>query len=247
MKGPVPIGVRRSGGRDAGGDVAGLQCAVRLHPLLVEDVDAGKIVQEKRVGAVGDDIDGEVVDFLGPDHGRDVAAGAGAGIEQARDRGHHVIGREGIAVVELDVLAQLEAPGVRLHVLPAHRQGGLQLQIAAAAHQRVEHMVQHAGREALRMRIGVKRRDVGRRGPPEGLRLDGGAHRARHGETVRVTASSLSSMSLPKPLDFDYWIQCQQKLAYRIFAVNLRRGSELRIFAAIRLRGRLPRHARQLR
>ena len=176
MKGPVPIGVGGGGGRDAGGDVAGLQRIVRLHPLLVDDVDAGKVVQQQRVGALGDDIDGEVVDFLGLDHGRDVAAGASARIEQARDGGDDVVGREGIAVVEFHVAAQLEAPGVGLHVLPAHRQRGLELERAAAAHQRVEHMVQHAGREALRMSVRIERRDVGRRRPPQGLRLDGGAH-----------------------------------------------------------------------
>ena len=58
----MPIASWRPRG-DAGGDVAGFQCAVRFHPFLVEDVDAGKIVQEKRVGAVRDDIDSGVVDF----------------------------------------------------------------------------------------------------------------------------------------------------------------------------------------
>ena len=83
LEGARADGVGRCRGGDAGGDIAGLQRAVGLHPFLVEDVDAGEIVEKKRVGAVGDDIDGEVVDLLGLDHGRDVAAGAGAGIEQA--------------------------------------------------------------------------------------------------------------------------------------------------------------------
>ncbi len=182
MNGPVPIGVRGGRGGDAGGDVAGFQRVVRLHPFLVEDVDAGEVVEEQRVGALGDDIDGEIVDLLGLDDGRDVAAGAGARIEQAREGGHDVIGREGIAVVEFHVATQLEAPGVGFHVLPAHRQSGLELQIAPAAHQRIEHMVEHAGGEALRMRIGVKGRDVGGGRPPKGLRLDGGAHERAYGD-----------------------------------------------------------------
>ena len=182
LEGARADGRGRCRGGDAGGDVAGLQGAVGLHPFLVEDVDAGEIVEKKRVGAVGDDIDREVVDLFRLDHGREVAAGAGAGIEDAADRGDDVIRGEGIAVVELHVPAQLEAPGVRLHRLPAHRQRGLQLQSAAAAHQRIEDVVQHARREALRMGIGIERRDVRGRGPPQGLGLCRHPHQGAGGD-----------------------------------------------------------------
>jgi hypothetical protein len=166
LKGPVPLAWV------AGLDVAGTQRVVRLHPFLAHDVDAGEIVQQQGIGAPRDDVDGVLADFLRPDHRRQIAARAGAGIQNAGDGGDHVIRVEGVAVMELHALAQLEAPAIRGGVGPADRQRRLQLQRAAAPNQRVEHVMQHARGEALGMRIWVHAHDVGRRRPAQRLRRD---------------------------------------------------------------------------
>ena len=58
LEGAGAVGIGRGEGRDAGRRVAGLERVVLLHPVLAHDEDAGEIVEQQRVGAVEDDVDG---------------------------------------------------------------------------------------------------------------------------------------------------------------------------------------------
>ena len=74
------------------------------------------------IGRGQDEIDGVVVDL------DDLGVGGNAGLQvgalgaNAVGREHHVVGGEGIAVLEFDALAQMEAPAGRLRRFPAFGQ-----------------------------------------------------------------------------------------------------------------------------
>ncbi|MHC2354768.1 hypothetical protein ACVMB3_004289 [Sinorhizobium meliloti] len=83
-----------------------------------------------------------------------------ARIDLALNGRHHVVGVEGLALVEFYALAQLEAPAVRLDNLPGRRQRRLKLQVLVAADERIEDHVLDALGEAVDLRIGVVGNDV---------------------------------------------------------------------------------------
>ena len=95
-----------------------LRRPVLLAPGLGHDVDRRDVLELDRVGAVGRELDGEVVDLL-RDAGRVRVhlelRGVGA---RALEAEHHVVGGERRAVVELDARAQLEPPRRRVDLRP---------------------------------------------------------------------------------------------------------------------------------
>ena len=168
--------VRRIAG-DALADIGRLQGVVRLQPLLVEDEDVGEVVEQQRIGAIDLDLDGIVIDLARGFIGRQVAFQRRGIVGDARERGEHVVGREGVAIVEGDALAQVEAPGRRRHRLPGLRQRGLDLEVAGIAHQTFIDVVQHGQREGLAVGIGIERRNLAAGPPFQRLRFGCAAQR----------------------------------------------------------------------
>ena len=122
MKGPVPLALRVAIALLAGGELADRDGLVLLAPLLGHDVPAKDVAGEDGARTVGGDLDGQVVDLLDildpGDEGLHVGA-VGAGALPGED---HIVGREGRAVMELDVGAQLEAPDIRVQEFPLRGQ-----------------------------------------------------------------------------------------------------------------------------
>ncbi|MCY1506289.1 hypothetical protein D9M68_405350 [compost metagenome] len=147
-------------GDDAGRSIARLQCVVLFHPGLAHDVDGGKIVEEQRVRCAQDKVDGILVHLLDTDNGGEVFAVARAGIDLALDRCHHVVGVEGLALMKLHALAQLEAPARGLDDFPGRGKRRLQLQILVAAHQRIENHVVNALGETVDLSVRVVGNDI---------------------------------------------------------------------------------------
>ena len=79
---------------------------------------------------------------------------------RARRGEHHVVGGEILAVVELDALAQMEAPAVRLRSFPALREAGDDLELLVALGEPFIDVAEHAMREGLVERIGIERLEV---------------------------------------------------------------------------------------
>ncbi len=136
------------------------QRVVRLHPFLVEDEDVGEVVQQQRIRAVDLELDRVVVDLLRRLIGRQIALERRGLVGDARQRGEDIVGGEGVAVMEFDALAQLEAPDGRRHRLPGFRQRRLDLEIAGVAHQPLIDVIQHGQRESLAIGIGIERGDL---------------------------------------------------------------------------------------
>ena len=112
-----------------------LHRVVRFRPFLVHDVPGIPLRMQNGIWRAQDEIDGVVVDL------DDLRVGGNAGL-QVRAFGanavggkHHVVGGEGVAVLEFDALAQMEAPAGRLRRFPAFGQCGNDLEILVARDQ----------------------------------------------------------------------------------------------------------------
>ena len=146
-----------------------LRGVVRFRPFLVHDVPGIPLRIQDGVRRGQDEIDGVVVDL------DDLRVGWNAGLQvrafgaNAVGRENHVIGGEGVAVLEFDVLAQVEAPAGRLRRFPAFRQRGNDLQILVARDQAFIHMAEMRVRGGLVERIGIERFEVALVGVAQGL------------------------------------------------------------------------------
>ena len=152
----------RGGGRRFGG-------VVRLRPFLVHDVPGIPLRIENGIGRGQDEIDGEVVDL--DDLGIERNAGLQVGALFANPvRGeHHIVGGEGVAVLEFHALAQMKTPAGRFRNLPAFRQPGDDLEILVTGDQPFKHLAEMCVRGALVQRIGIERFQVALVGVTQGL------------------------------------------------------------------------------
>ena len=109
-----------------------LDRVVLLAPFLVHDVPAVPLRNQNGIRRGQHEIDGVVVDLDELGVGRNAGREVGALGAHAVGREDHVVGGEGVAVVELDVLAQVEAPAGRLRRFPAFGERRNDLQILVA-------------------------------------------------------------------------------------------------------------------
>src|SRR3546814_16933304 len=79
-------------------------------PARRHDADLRQLIDHQRVGILGRDLDGEVVDLADFADRGEVAADVRALAAGALEGKQHVIGGERLATLELHVFAQLEAP-----------------------------------------------------------------------------------------------------------------------------------------
>ena len=100
---------------------------------------------------------------------RDVGQEIGALGAHALGGKNHVVGGEGVAVVEFDVLAQVETPAGRLDDFPALRKCGNDLQLLVAGNQAlIDVRVMGNGRGFLE-RVGIERLEFALVGIAQGL------------------------------------------------------------------------------
>src|SRR5262249_41038627 len=99
------------------------------------------------------------------------------------------VGGKILTVVELDPLAQMEAPAGRLEHLPALRETGDDLELGAALGQALVDIAEHAEREGLVEGVRVERLEVTLEAEAEGRRVRrprGGEHGDREREKRRL-------------------------------------------------------------
>ena len=142
---------------------------VFLAPFLVHDEPAVPLRDQDGIGRVEHHVDRVVVDLDELGIGRNVG-------EEVRTRGahafggkDHVVGGEGIAVVEFDAFAQMEAPVGRLQGFPAFRQRRHDLQILVAGDQALIDMGMMGDGRGFLERIGIERFEVALVGVAQGL------------------------------------------------------------------------------
>jgi hypothetical protein len=124
------------------------------------------------------EIDGVVVDLHGFHVGRRTRLDLRVGAAHALEREDDIIGDEVLSIVELDALAQVEAPLQRVNDLPAFCKAWNDLQLFVALRQPFHHVAHGAERERLVQRVGVKRVQVALEGVSERLGAGGGGCKA---------------------------------------------------------------------
>ena len=131
-----------------------------LVELAVHGEDVGGVVQHQRERPVGDDVDGVVVDHVHRHEGHEDALEVGRAFEPLEGPQH--IGRgQGVAGVELDPLAQVEAHGGGVETLPALGDAALEAQRLGPAHQRIEQHVRKLQGAAGELLVRVQRDRIG--------------------------------------------------------------------------------------
>ena len=169
MKGPVPLALSEAKlGVVAAAGVGSTALFASAH-FLLHDVPGIPLRIENGIGRGQDEVHRVVVDL------DDLGVGGNAGLQvralfaNAIRREDHIVGGEGIAVLEFHALAQMEPPAGRLRRFPALRQRGDDLQIPVAGHQAFEDMSEMGVGGALVQRVGVERFEVALVGVAQGL------------------------------------------------------------------------------
>ncbi len=138
-----------------------------LRPGLAHDGEDGQVAQEYGVRAVEDEIDRRVVDLADFLDAVDVNLHVALRLQDAAVGERHVVRGERAAVVELDALAQVEAPLRRRDLLPAGGQPGLQLEFLVVANQRLVTMLLDGDGGGVVLRMRIERQDIVLRRPFE--------------------------------------------------------------------------------
>ncbi len=156
---------------------------VLLRPLLVHDADRGDLVGQDRVRALGDDLDGVIVDLADLLDRVDVVLEIRGLAERPAQREYHVVCRERLALVERHPGAELELPDVRLDRAPRHRQARNLGQRRVAVDQAVVDLRVHGAGRTLVLGVRVHGESVALAGPAQGLGVGGTGERGRNRET----------------------------------------------------------------
>ena len=168
-EGAGAIGIERGIARRGRGRRRRRRGVVRLGPLLVHDVPGIPLIMQNGIGRGQDEIDGVVVDLDDLDVGGDAGLQVRALGANAVGREHHVVGGEGVAVLEFDALAQMEAPAGRLRRFPSVRPARDDLQILVARDQAFIDLAEMRMGGGLVERIGIERFEVALVGVAQGL------------------------------------------------------------------------------
>jgi len=175
---PLPLHELPGAGSHRGGRPERL-VADRLDVLLVHDREEDQPLEQQRKRFVGDDVHGlRVHDLHFLDRADIAVLGRLLGlVDDPIERILHVRRGQDVAVVEANVLANLELPlGVRDR-LPGRRQRRLELELGAAVQEGVEHVDVHEDPDPLEVHVGIEGRGVRHQGDGQrvlGLGQDGG-------------------------------------------------------------------------
>ena len=96
-------------------------------------------------------------------------------LHRAIDREHDIVRRQRRAVVELDALAQLEAPDHRRLLLPVGGKRRHDFELLVVGHERFVDIRVGGVVEPFVLRVRVHRQDVALAGPAQSLGIDNGA------------------------------------------------------------------------
>jgi len=186
-EGPGAVGVARGVEILVLGQIGRLGGVVLLRPRLAHDVEIGDLLGEDRVGSVGHHLDRVVVDLVDRFDRRHHRLEVGALHADAVEGEQHVVGGEGRAVLELDALAQLEAPDLGRDLTPFRRQDGHRLQRLVAPDQRLVDIAHEGEEEGLVAGVGIHRVDIAVIGEAErlGLGRSQAANSNHHGANRR--------------------------------------------------------------
>ena len=157
MNGPVPLALSAKGLSARAVAGCALAGAVGFRPSLRDDEPRLPLVVQDRIGRGEHEVDRVIVDLLDLGIGWDAGLQLRAGPARAFHREHHVVGREGRAVVESHALAQVEAPAGRVQHLPALGEAWDDLEVLVAPDQAFHHVGEQAERDRLVERVGVER------------------------------------------------------------------------------------------
>ncbi|MGY3293179.1 hypothetical protein ACVWWP_006246 [Bradyrhizobium sp. LM3.6] len=152
----VQRGVARRG-RGHRGRLDGL---VLLSPLLVHDVPDVPRRMQDGIGRGQDEIDRVVVDFDDLDVRRQAGLHVRVFVSDTIGGEQHVVGGEGVAVVEFYALSQMEAPPGRLRSFPALRQRRNDLEVLVARGEALIDVTEMGVGGGLVQRVGIKRLQV---------------------------------------------------------------------------------------
>jgi hypothetical protein len=170
---------------------------VLLGPLAVHDVEDLELQGQNGIGFRGDEIDRMIVDHPHRlDHSRDPIE-ARAGRAEPLERKGDVGGGKGIAVVEGDALAQLEAPDVGLDVFPLGGEVRAELHVLVADHQALVDVRLEPEGHGLEQGVRVQGPHVALKGPTECLGLGHAAENQRRRHADREHFFTQSQRSLP--------------------------------------------------
>ena len=176
-EGAGAVGVQRGVARRGRRGGRRLDGIVGFGPLLVHDVPGIPLRIQNGIWRTQDEVDGVIVDL---DH---LGVGGNAGL-QVRALGanaiggeHHVVGGEGVAVLEFDVLAQMETPARRLGGLPAFGKARNDLQILVPRNEAFIDLPEMRERGGFVEGVGIERLEIALVRITQGL--CGGRH--RHG------------------------------------------------------------------
>ena len=187
VKGPVPLALSANGLSEvADADWACVAPFASDH-FLEKMYQVSHSAVQDGVGRGEHEIDGVIVDLDGLHVGRRAALDLRAGAAHAVEREDHVVGGEVLAVVELDALAQMEAPLERVDDLPALGQARNDLEVLVALGQPLHDVAHGAERERLVQRVGIERVEVALEGVTEGLGAAGAALKASASAPISAT------------------------------------------------------------
>ena len=175
-----------------------------------EDRQAREQIRQQRLRLLGLDDQGAGVGRL--DLG-EIAGDVGEGIgnlglvlQRAAEGEDHILCAEGLAIGELDALAQLEGPAVLAVILPGGGEAGLERLLLVLAHETVEDVLGQCvvGGEVVIMR--VDRGRLGGQRDAQRLRHGGRAEHAGAEQKGDECALTHRSVSVPVADGFDSFI-----------------------------------------
>ena len=119
--------------------------AVRRAPRPAHHGDIDQLLRQNRVGRSEQEIDGQIVDLARFDDATELEGALRVLVQRALDGERDIVRSEQRSVVKLHARAKLEAPTLRLELLPRHGKRGLQREVAIARHQRIVDLADHPG------------------------------------------------------------------------------------------------------
>ena len=164
------VGLERRGVLDALAAIDRARGVVLFAPLLAHDHDLRQHLRQDGERRLGLDLDRVTVDLAHFLEVVRIALHVRAIARDARHGEQHVVGGEGRAVVELDVLAQIEAPQRGRHLLPACGQAGHDVELLVQVNQRLVGVAGGRQLQRLVQRVRVERERITLVGDAHGLR-----------------------------------------------------------------------------
>ena len=170
---PRPVGLYGERTEGCSGGRLRLCRPVGFGPLLGEYVPGVPLGMENGIGRCEHEIDGVIVDLYRLHVAGRAALDLGARAAHPVQRKQDVVGGEVFAVMELDALAQMEAPLERIDDFPPLGQTGNDFEVFVALGQALHHVAQSAEGETLIESVGIESVEIALESVSKGLGRSG--------------------------------------------------------------------------